>query len=114
MGATVLGNITIGHGSKVGGGAVVIDNVPPQCTVVGVPGRVVRRGGSRVDTVDLHHEDLPDPVVEMFRALQRRIDRIEERCPSGPLTAEPDADEIILEQDDGTYSVEFEGWHWQI
>jgi serine O-acetyltransferase len=114
VGATVLGNIVVGHGSKVGGGAVVIDTVPPQCTVVGVPGRVVRRGGDRVDTVDLHHEDLPDPVVEMFRALQRRIDRIEERCPSGPLPAEPDALETILEQDDGTYSVEFEGWHWEI
>ena len=114
VGATVLGNITVGHGSKVGGGAVVIDSVPPQCTVVGVPGRVVRRGGSRVDTVDLHHEDLPDPVVEMFRALQRRIDRIEERCPSGPLPHEADALDAILEQDNGTYSVEFEGWHWEI
>jgi serine O-acetyltransferase len=114
VGATVLGNIVIGHGSMVGGGAVVIDNVPPQCTVVGVPGRVVRRGGSRVDTIDLHHEDLPDPVIEMFRALQRRIDRIEERCPSGPLPPEPDALDTILERDDGSYSVEFEGWHWEI
>ena len=114
VGATVLGNIVIGHGSKVGGGAVVVDSVPPQCTVVGIPGRVVRRGGSRVDTIDLHHEDLPDPVVEMFRALQRRIDRIEERCPSGPLPHEPDALDAILEQEDGSYSVEFEGWHWEI
>jgi serine O-acetyltransferase len=114
VGATVLGNITIGHGSKVGGGAVVVDTVPPQCTVVGIPGRVVRRGGSRVDTIDLHHEDLPDPVVEMFRALQRRIDRIEERCPSGPLPEEPDETEKILEQEDGSYAVEFEGWHWEI
>ena len=114
VGATVLGNITIGHGSRVGGGAVVIENVPPQCTVVGIPGRVVRRGGSRVDTIDLHHEDLPDPVVEMFRALQRRIDRIEERCPGGPLPHEADALDAILEQEDGSYSVEFEGWHWEI
>lgn len=114
VGATVLGNIVIGRGSKVGGGAVVIDDVPPHCTVVGVPGRVVRRGGALVDTIDLHHEDLPDPVVEMFRALQRRIDRIEERCPGGPLPEEADAAETILERDDGSIELEFEGWHWEI
>jgi len=79
VGATVLGDITIGRWSKVGGGAVVVSDVPPNCTVVGVPGRVVVREGRRVDTVDLHHEDLPDPVVEMFRALQRRVDRLEAR-----------------------------------
>ncbi|HEX9092469.1 MAG TPA: serine O-acetyltransferase [Coriobacteriia bacterium] len=79
VGATVLGNITVGHGSRVGAGAVVVNNVPPNCTVVGVPGRVVVREGTRVDVVDLHHEDLPDPVVEMFRCIQHRIDRIDVR-----------------------------------
>jgi serine O-acetyltransferase len=79
VGATVLGDITIGRGSKVGGGAVVVNNVPPNCTVVGVPGRVVVREGTRVDVVDLHHEDLPDPVVEMLRCIQHRIDRIDAR-----------------------------------
>jgi len=79
VGATVLGDITIGRGSKVGGGAVVVNNVPPNCTVVGVPGRVVVREGSRVDVIDLHHEDLPDPVVEMLRCIQHRIDRVEVR-----------------------------------
>ncbi|NTW28413.1 MAG: serine O-acetyltransferase [Coriobacteriia bacterium] len=80
VGASVLGDITVGHGSKVGGGAVLIDDVPPNCTVVGVPGRVVMRSGSRIDAIDLHHEDLPDPVVEMFRCLQRRMDRLERRA----------------------------------
>ena len=79
VGATVLGNITIGTGSRVGGGAVVVNNVPPNCTVVGVPGRIVVREGARVDVVDLHHEDLPDPVVEMFRCIQHRIDRVDAR-----------------------------------
>lgn len=79
VGATVLGNITVGRGSKVGGGAVVIGDVPPNCTVVGVPGRVVVREGRRVEAVDLHHEDLPDPVIEMFRCLQRRMERLEAR-----------------------------------
>jgi serine O-acetyltransferase len=79
VGAAVLGNITIGRGSKVGGGAVVIDDVPPNCTVVGVPGRVVVRSGERVEAIDLHHEDLPDPVVEMFACLTRRVDKLERR-----------------------------------
>ncbi len=79
VGAAVLGNITIGRGSRVGGGAVVVNDVPPNCTVVGIPGRVVVREGSKVDAIDLHHEDLPDPVVEMFRCMQRNIDRLEQR-----------------------------------
>ena len=79
VGATVLGDITVGHGSKIGAGAVVVNNVPAKCTVVGVPGRIVVREGARVDVVDLHHEDLPDPVVEMFRCVQHRIDRLEAR-----------------------------------
>jgi serine O-acetyltransferase len=79
VGATVLGDIRIGRGSRVGAGAVVIADVPPNCTVVGIPGRVVVREGRRVDSIDLHHEDLPDPVVEMYRALQRRMDRLEAR-----------------------------------
>ena len=79
VGATVLGNITIGRSSRVGAGAVVIQNVPPNCTVVGVPGRVVVREGRRIEAIDLHHEDLPDPVIEMYRALQRRIDGLENR-----------------------------------
>ena len=79
VGATVLGNITIGRSSRVGAGAVVIQDVPPNCTVVGVPGRVVVREGRRVEAIDLHHEDLPDPVIEMYRALQRRMDGLEMR-----------------------------------
>ena len=79
VGAAVLGDITIGHGSRVGGGAVVVNDVPPNSTVVGIPGRVIVREGQRVDAIDLHHEDLPDPVLEMFRAVQRRMDRLELR-----------------------------------
>jgi serine O-acetyltransferase len=79
VGATVLGDIRVGRGSRVGAGAVVIADVPPNCTVVGIPGRVVIREGQRVDAIDLHHEDLPDPVIEMYRSLQRRMDRLEAR-----------------------------------
>jgi serine O-acetyltransferase len=115
VGAAVLGNITVGHGSKVGGGAVVIDDVPPNCTVVGVPGRVVMRAGSRVDTIDLHHEDLPDPVVEMVRCLQRRMDRLEQRVgPHGADAEAVDDETDITEDASGAISVEFEGWTWEI
>ncbi len=113
VGASVLGNITIGHGSKVGGGAVVIDDVPANSTVVGVPGRVVMRGGSRVDAIDLHHEDLPDPVVEMFRCLQRRMDRLEHKVVEGgaPPESEPSTDEgSVTEMEDGSLTLEIQGW----
>jgi serine O-acetyltransferase len=79
VGAAVLGDITIGRGSRVGGGAVVVRDVPPNCTVVGIPGRVVVREGERVEAIDLHHEDLPDPVIEMFHCIQRRMDRLDAR-----------------------------------
>jgi len=88
VGSAVLGDITIGRGSRVGGGAVVVNDVPPNCTVVGIPGRVVVREGQRVEAIDLHHEDLPDPVVEMFRCLQRRIDKLEHRLGSNPMDGE--------------------------
>ena len=115
VGAAVLGNITVGRGSKVGGGAVVIDDVPPNCTVVGVPGRVVMRAGSRVEAIDLHHEDLPDPVVEMFRCLQRRMDRLEQRVAPGEGTADIDGDQAVVSSDRaGSTSVEFDGQVWEI
>lgn len=79
VGASVLGDIMIGDGTKVGGGAVVIDEVAPNSTVVGIPGRVVAREGKRVDEVDLHHEELPDPIVGMLRRMQHRIERLEMR-----------------------------------
>lgn len=75
-GAKVLGNLTIGDNCQVGAGAVVIHSVPPNSTVVGVPGRFVVHRGRRVLTTDLHHERLPDPVTEMFRHIERRIDRV--------------------------------------
>src|SRR5665647_1843467 len=77
VGASVLGAITIGRNSKVGAGAVVIQDVQENCTVVGVPGRVTVCSGERISPIDLHHEQLPDPVLEMFSTIERRLDRIE-------------------------------------
>ena len=67
-GAKVLGNIRIGDGTKIGGNSVVVKDVPEQCTVVGVPGRIVRRNGCRVTEEQFdakqHRESMPDPVQE--------------------------------------------------
>lgn len=72
-GAKVLGPITIGHNAKVAAGAVVIKDVDPNCTVVGIPGRIVRIDGERVD--DLDQINLPDPVMQ---AIQQNADKIAE------------------------------------
>jgi serine O-acetyltransferase len=76
-GAKVLGPIIVGRNSKVGAQSVVLQDVPPNCTVVGVPGRVTVCSGERISPIDLHHENLPDPVLDMFDTLERRLDRLE-------------------------------------
>ncbi len=78
-GASVLGAITVGENARVGAGAVVIQDVPPNCTVVGVPGRVTVCSGERISPIDLHHETLPDPVLDMYNTIERRLDRLEQK-----------------------------------
>jgi serine O-acetyltransferase len=73
-GAKILGSITIGDNAKVGAGAVVLREVPPNTTVVGVPGRVVVQDGVRVTSgVDLAHNQIPDPVAKMIECLQHKV-----------------------------------------
>lgn len=73
-GAAILGAITIGDGSRVGGSSVVVNDVPPNSVVVGIPGKVIYRDGKRVaPAIDLEHADLPDPV---FKAIEQLLDRI--------------------------------------
>lgn len=78
-GAKILGAITIGRNSYVGGTSVVLQDVPDNCTVVGIPGRVVRRDGRKVIPSSDHNleHQLPDPVVDRFRMLENRIDELE-------------------------------------
>lgn len=63
-GAKVLGSFTIGDNSKIGAGSVVLSEVPPGSTVVGVPGRVVKRGNTALPQETMNQTDLPDPVKE--------------------------------------------------
>ena len=73
-GAAVLGAITIGEGSRIGAGSVVVRDVPPNSVVVGVPGRVTYRDGQRVTgEIDMNQTDLPDPVT---KAIEQLLDRI--------------------------------------
>lgn len=69
-GAKILGSFTIGENSKIGAGSVVLEEVPPNCTVVGVPGRIVKRDNQKVPRSDMDHVHLPDPVKEDITALQ--------------------------------------------
>ncbi len=69
-GAKVLGSFTIGENSKIGAGSVVLEEVPPNSTVVGVPGRVVKRDNVYMPREDLNQVDLPDPVREDIQNLQ--------------------------------------------
>jgi len=84
VGAKVLGSFKVGDNSKIGAGSVVLKEVPPDSTVVGVPGKVVARNGKKLEQreeyeIDLRHDLLPDPVAEMILCLQKKIDKLEKR-----------------------------------
>lgn len=79
-GAKVLGNIRLGNNVKVGAGSVVVHSVPDNCTVVGVPGEIVRKEGKKVSETSLDHGDLPDPVKALknrIRSLQKDVETLE-------------------------------------
>lgn len=83
-GAKVLGSFLVGENSKIGAGSVVLKEVPPNSTVVGIPGQVVWHNGKKVngknnDAIDLEHDDLPDPVAEMMKCMQRHMGKLEQR-----------------------------------
>ncbi len=81
-GAKVLGSFTVGDNVKIGAGSVVLKPVPPNCTVVGVPGKIVVKNGERVKNtaeVDLRHDLLPDPVADTLNLLTENIKRLEKR-----------------------------------
>lgn len=77
-GAKVLGNIAIGDNSYIGSNAVVIKDVPPNSTVVGVPGRITRQDGKKLD-ISLDHAHVLDPINQAIEELQSRIDKLEKK-----------------------------------
>jgi serine O-acetyltransferase len=77
-GAAVLGGFTIGAGSRIGAGSVVVREVPENCVVVGVPGRITFRNGERVTGgIDLNQTDLPDPLARTLEQMADRIHAVE-------------------------------------
>jgi len=75
-GAKILGNITIGDNSYVGANAVVIKDVPDNSTVVGVPGRVTKQDGKKIETM-LDHIHVLDPLMQTIEQIQERIQKLE-------------------------------------
>ncbi len=83
-GAKVLGSFTVGDNSKIGAGSVVLTEVPPNSTVVGVPGRVVKQDNVRLPQRDMDHIHLPNPVQADIEELRRRIDALEKGAELTP------------------------------
>ena len=78
-GAKILGSFTIGDNSKIGAGSVVLKEVPPDSTVVGVPGRVVKRNNVSLPQDEMDHIHLPDPVMEDLALLQHTNEELTNR-----------------------------------
>lgn len=76
-GAKILGPFKVGNNSKIGAGSVVLEEVPENCTVVGIPGKIVRRGSQK--TEELNQIDLPDPVAVELECLRKRIVLLENK-----------------------------------
>lgn len=121
-GAKVLGNIQLGNNVRIGAGSVVLRDVPSNCTVVGVPGRIVYRSGVRIDP--LEHGSLPDSEAEVIRMLVDRIEMLEQQVQmlqkQSSVTCDqleavlkleysPDSEQLTVQQQttdvDGEYSV---------
>lgn len=77
-GAKVLGSITIGANSKIGAGSVVLKEVPPNATVVGIPGKVVMIDGIRTEAKKLDHQNIPDPVGDRCDSLEKTLENLQQ------------------------------------
>ncbi len=108
--ANVLGNITIGENSRVGAGSVVLRDVPPDSTVVGVPGHIIYQGGKRVLITDPH--DVQDPLSDVIIALADELKKLRARveCLDGQLQSnqqnEPENALAVEEEERAQYRTE--------
>lgn len=94
-GAKVLGPFKVGDDVKIGAGSVVLKEIPPNCTVVGIPGTIVKRNGKNT-TQDLNQVDLPDPIAVEIECLRKRIVNLENMLRNA--NAEHDTSEILSEE----------------
>ncbi|MCL1964098.1 MAG: serine O-acetyltransferase [Firmicutes bacterium] len=88
-GAKILGSFRVGDNARIAANAVVLEEIPDDATAVGIPARVVRLAGKRVDELD--HRDIPDPIAAELQRLWARIRKMEETCPRAE-AAEEEAD----------------------
>jgi serine O-acetyltransferase len=95
-GAKLLGPITIGHGAKIGANAVVINDVPPNSTVVGNPGHPVRIDGRRPEGPDADWVHLPDPIADAMKQMSARITELERELADVRGHAHVEADVVPL------------------
>jgi serine O-acetyltransferase len=100
-GAKVLGNITIQKNCRIGAGSVVMRDVPENCTVVGIPGRVVKNISSQSMNEEnlLNHSELPDPIARVFSILAEKIETMQKEIVSISNKAEPSKN-LKKEQDE--------------
>jgi len=98
---TVLGAITIGEGAKIGSGSVVIKDVPPGATVVGVPGRVVESDSGKMAAIDFEHGNLPDPLSDVMKLILQLYEKMEQRVEKLEKAHEPPQQQPQLRQSGG-------------
>ena len=81
-GAKILGGIKIGDNVKIGANSVVLKSVPPNSTVIGVPGRIIKADGGRLPEATMDHANIPDPVLDRFEALERELIELRKKLDS--------------------------------
>ena len=95
-GAKVLGPFEVGENSRIGSNSVVVKEVPPNSTVVGIPGRIVIKEGKKVGEVDLDHQVMPDPVAQAFNCLMEHVQLLHRRL--NELSQREGEDEVKFEE----------------
>jgi serine O-acetyltransferase len=95
-GAKVLGPFVVGENSRIGANSVVVKEVPPNSTVVGIPGRIVIKEGEKVDEFDLDHQVMPDPVAKAFNCLMEHVQLLHKRI--NELSKQEEQDQVQFEE----------------
>lgn len=100
-GAKILGPITLGDNVRVGANSVVVNDVPSNCVVVGVPAKIVSKKGKKIEKIDLRHGELPDPISIAFSSLNKRIKELEKHFPHSSKPTEDDIEIFYGENGSG-------------